>query len=71
MDEYKDFFSKEIKSLREFLILLKIVFLRYAECCKEGDPIVFKIGVDSYDEVKNCNYSSKIHIVVYETNSKI
>lgn len=27
--------------------------------------------MDSYDEVKNCNYCSKIHIVSYENNSKI
>lgn len=49
MDEYKDFFSKEITSMREFLILLKISMLHYQECCKIGDPLIFKVTSNFYD----------------------
>ena len=49
MDEFKNFYDKEIKDLREFLITLKIGMIRFGECCQEGDPIVFRISVNNYD----------------------
>ena len=52
MEEHKNFYDKQIKQLREFLITLKLAITRYGECCREGDPIVFRICVNSYDELQ-------------------
>ena len=71
MDQYKSFYTHQISSIRQFLILLKIVMIHYRERCRQGDPIVFRFLMNSYDEVSNCYYSSSIHLMVIERDSKV
>lgn len=71
IDHQKDFLEVEVTSLREFLILMKISQIRYEECCKKTDTLVYKIMVDSQGEASAARHFSTLHFIVSEIDDKV